>query len=123
MTRTIFAAHTVGPRLAVGACLATVAAVTSASLAATAHAEPKSDQVGYVECLAAAWNDPGRRINPDGTVTEEWMLECCALNNGTWKNGDCTFNAQNQVQTPHGISGLPLETLTPMPTKPSTSSR
>ena len=78
-----------------------------------ATAQPKSDQVGYIECLVEGSKYPGR-TNPDGTVTEEWMMECCALNNGIWKDGDCTFGAQDQVRTRHDISGLPVEPVTPM---------
>jgi hypothetical protein len=75
-----------------------------------------SDQVQYIECLAEGSKYPGR-TNPDGTVTEDWMLECCLMSNGIWKDGDCVFDAQDQVATRHNISGLPAEPVTPMPPK------
>jgi hypothetical protein len=97
--------------------LGALTVVASTTLPATAHAVPNKDQIGYIDCLSHAWDGPGR-LNPDGTVTEEWMLECCALNNGTWKNNDCTFDAQNQARARHDISGLPVVPVTPMPAGP-----
>lgn len=83
---------------------------------AVATAQRDSDQVGYINCLLEYSKVPGKS-NPDGTITEETMLECCALFNGIWKDNDCTWGAQDQVRTRHDISGLPVEPVTPMPSR------
>ena len=93
-------------------------AVAAAPIAypAVATAQPNSDQIAYIKCLADYSKLPGK-TNPDGTLNEEFMMDCCALNNGIWKDGDCTFGAQDQIRTRHDISGLPVEPVTQMPSR------